>query len=211
VRIKKSLLMNTRLAKAASHKSSLLTKNISKKIGAESMIPHFSSDVRSLLLTMPTYTPALLATGELLSLVLRVDTLQPFRKHYPITLRFSAWCAPSGTWVCALAFRVADSPTSPLEGDSYLNPRQQGDWENLERLAQQEQFPLIFCNATLTEAVGKAIPWPPSQRAEIQAALELIAPAVPGKIAGSSDPEFQQAKEAFQEAFSVSALLALPR
>jgi hypothetical protein len=175
------------------------------------MIPHFSSEVRSLLLKIPTFTPTLLATGELLSLVLRVDKLQPFRKPFPLTLRFTAWCAESGTWICAMAFRVADHPTDPLEGDAYLNPRQQGDWENLERLARQEKFPFIFCNSLLTEAVGKAIPWPASQRAEIQAAIELIAPSVPGKIHGSFDPEFQAAKAEFQKLFSVSELLALPR
>jgi hypothetical protein len=41
------------------------------------MIPHFSPEVRKVLLQMPPYTPALLAAGDELTLVLQVEKLAP--------------------------------------------------------------------------------------------------------------------------------------
>lgn len=100
-----------------------------------------------------------------------------------------------------VAFRVAD-----MEGDAYLNPRQQGDRENLERLTRQTRFPFVFCDKLLMEAVGKSVSWSEQQRKEMQAVLDIL--EIPGAIEGSFDPDFQQAKDLFQAQFSVRDILA---
>jgi hypothetical protein len=173
------------------------------------MTPHFSPDLRAALLGTPVSTPALLAAGEELTLVLRVDKLAPFRKPLPLLVKVFAWQPEGGAWVVAVAFRVTAHPRAPLEGDAYLNPRQQGDWDNLERLSRQTRFGFFFCNSTLTEAVGKAVPWTDQQQ-EIRALLAEMDPTVGGRLRGPYDPDFARAKELFQARFPVRDLLAEP-
>src|SRR3954470_23248801 len=86
------------------------------------MTPHFSPDLRAALLGTPVSTPALLAAGEELTLVLRVEKLAPFRKPLPLLVKVFAWQPEGGAWVVAVAFRVTGNPRAPLEGDAYLNP-----------------------------------------------------------------------------------------
>lgn len=156
---------------------------------------------------MPTYTPALLAAEEYLTLVLRVDKLAPFRKPLPLMARVVAWQHSGGAWVVAVAFRVTDNLKDPMEGDAYLNPRQAEDWENIKRLSRQDKFPFIFCNSSLTEATGKAVPWTPQQHGEVQKLIDTIDPELAGRLSGSYDPDFQVAKQEFQKLFTVGELL----
>jgi hypothetical protein len=144
------------------------------------------------------------------ALVLRVERLKPFRhERLPITVQLAAECSPEHTWVVAIAFRVADNPRKPLEGDAYLNPRQEGDHALLLRLTRQHRFPLIFLSPDLRQAVGKTVSWSEQQRQEVQQLLALI-PAVGlvSSIEGSWDPDFEQAKRAFQARYSVQQLLS---
>lgn len=171
------------------------------------MTPHFSPGVRRILLQMPTYTPSLLATGDDLALVIRVEKLAPFRKPLPLMVRVVTWQHGGGAWLVTVAFRVTDNPKDPMEGDAYLNPRQAEDWANIERLSKQTRFPFIFCNPSLTEAVGKAVPWTAQQQGEISELIRTINSDLVGRLGGDYDPDFQVAKDEFQRLYGVKELL----
>lgn len=82
---------------------------------------------RSLLLKMPLYTPVLLGLQDRkkTALTIRVDNLASFRKpELPIQVGFCLYRSEAGTWLVCVPFRVFDNPKDPLEGDTYLNPRQ---------------------------------------------------------------------------------------
>lgn len=166
---------------------------------------------RSLLLRMPLYTPVLLGlegrneTG----LVMRVDDLTTFRKpELPITIKLVAWRSGQGTWLICIVFRVVDNPQDPLEGDAYLNPRQTSDYEMLLRLSLQKTLPLIFLSPDLHDAVGKQISWRDAQREQVFRAVMVIQKDLRGgKLSGSFDPDFEEAKKEFQARFTVRELL----
>ncbi len=168
---------------------------------------------RRALLSLPLYTPVLLglADREVTSLTIRVDDLQSFRQaEIPITIKFVAHRSTQGTWVMCVAFRVADNPHEPLEGDAYLNPRQREDYENLLALARQKIFSLIFLAADLSDAVGKQISWGEAQREEVFRAIMTMRKDLAGeKLSGGFDSDFEQAKIAFQNMHSVGDLLTL--
>ena len=170
------------------------------------MTPHFSPRIRNTVLAMPLWTPALVAMEDELSLVLRTDNLRSFQKPLPITVRVVSWRSREGTWVVCVAFRVMEDPKNPVEGAAYLNPQQAEDWEHLQRLSRQTRVPFVFCDKTLLEAVGKAVPWTTPQQQEVRALVERI--GFPGEGDGTFDPDFQRAKDAFQAQFSVRDLLA---
>lgn len=167
---------------------------------------------RSVLLQMALYTPVLLGLADRneTALTMRVDDLTSFRKpELPITIKFTAYRSRLGTWVVCVAFRVVDNPQDPLEGDAYLNPRQAQDYEMLLSLSRQKIFPIILLASDLCDAVGKRISWPDAQREEVfRAIMEMQKDLKGGKLSGSFDPDFEQAKIAFQNTYTVNDLLA---
>lgn len=166
---------------------------------------------RRALVKMPVYTPVLLGLAERneTALLVRVDDLWSFRKAgMPISVKFIAWRSERGTWVCCVAFRVAEKSEGPLEGDAYLNPRQAQDYELILRLTAQEIFPIFFLSADLGDAVGKRISWPDQQRAEVAQAPGWIDQDVTGaKLEGAFDPDFDRSKVAFQKTHALRDLL----
>lgn len=167
---------------------------------------------RSVLLQMPLYTPVLLGLADRneTALTMRVDDLTSFRKpELPITVRFTAFRSGLGTWVVCVSFRVVDNPQDPLEGDAYLNPRQAQDYEMLLRLSLQKTFPIVFLAPDLRDAVGKQISWRDPQREEVfRAIMEMQKDVTGEKLGGSFDPDFEQAKIAFQNTYAVRDLLS---
>jgi hypothetical protein len=161
---------------------------------------------------MPVYTPVLLSLvdREMAALTIRVDDLSSFRKpKVLITVKFVAHRSKQGTWVVCVAFRVADNPQDPLEGDAYLNPRQAGDYECLLEMSRQGIFPLVFMSRDLRDAVGKWLPWRDAQREEVFRAIMTMRKDLTGeKLGGVFDPDFEQAKREFQSRHTVTDLLS---
>ena len=81
-----------------------------------------------------------------------------------------------------VAFRVFDNLDNPLEGDAYLNPRQEADRQTLEYLTTQERMPFVFLSADLKHNVAKSISWQEKSR---QAAREIFERSAAGVITGS--------------------------
>ena len=167
---------------------------------------------RSILLGMPTYTPFLLGLEGRndTAVIIRVDDLASFLEtELPITIKFVAYRGRLGAWVVCVAFRVVDDAHDPLEGDTYLNPRQAFDYELLLKLSRQKIFPIIFLAPDLRDAVGKRISWRDTQREEVFRAVMAMQKDLRGeKLTGNYDPDFGTAKEEFQKSFSLRDLLS---
>lgn len=168
--------------------------------------------IKKTLLHFPVWTPTLIGITrqgqDQTALALRVEALKPFRqKDLPITIQIAAYKAASGIWVFALAFRVADNPNDPLEGDVYMNPRQEHDAGLLENITKQNQFPVLFFSHDLNEQVGKAISWHPQQQIEVRNMLGTAWVEPKKRLQGNFDDEFEKAKREFQKQFTVKHIL----
>ena len=164
--------------------------------------------IKQILLKLPVYTPTLIGAPDerMAALLLRVDSLQQGFK--PKGLKFQVAFAGyehEGSYLACVAFRVFDNPTDPLEGDAYLNPRQESDRKALEYLTEQERFPFVFLSSDLKREVAKSISWQPKSRAAAREVFERSEGV--SLIGGSFDPEFQTAKNYFQRLYSVKAIL----
>ena len=156
---------------------------------------------------LPIYTPALMALTEppLAALVIRVDKLDSFdQRGLSLQVAFAGY-EHEGNYLACLAFRVFDNPTKPLEGDAYLNPRQQSDRKALGYLATQQHFPFVFLSANLKREVGKSISWQQKSRDAAREVYDRSASA--GILADSFDREFQRCKDKFQSIYTVKDLL----
>jgi len=128
--------------------------------GGEAMETKIPEPQRPFLLRAPVYTPSITGLGDKADVVIRVDSLSSFRKpKLPIQVGLTLYRSGSGTWLVCVPFRIFDNPQDPLEGDTYLNPRQKEDYVLLEKLASQESFPFVFLSSDLGESVAKMIPW----------------------------------------------------
>lgn len=163
---------------------------------------------KEILQTLPVYTPTLLGLidPEITAVVIRVESLEPFESE---DLRLNASFAGyelDGTYLACVAFRVFDNPDDPLQGDAYLNPRQQIDRKALENLTVQVQLPFVFLSENLRREVVRPAAWREQNRAG--AGQVLTASAGIALIEGSLDPEYQKAKTRFQARYAVKDLLS---
>jgi hypothetical protein len=177
-------------------------------LGKRSPIMLLENNAKEIFLTLPVYTPALLALRdpEIAALIIRVDSLTAFQQtDLRVQTAFTAY-EHNGTHLACVAFRIFDNPDDPLIGDAYLNPRQAIERKALENLTAQEQLPLVFLSEDVTGEVVKFLPWREKNRADVRKLLASSAGF--GLIEGSFDPEYQKAKERFQANYSIKNLLS---
>lgn len=137
-----------------------------------SLVVLLENNPKQIFLSLPSYTPTLLALTEpdLTTLVIRVDSSKPFEQE-DLRLQVSfAGYEHGGTYLACVAFRIFDNPDDPLLGDAYLNPRQAIERKALQNLTLQQQLPFIFLSGDLTREVVTYISWQERSRAHAREA-----------------------------------------
>ncbi|MBI3798481.1 MAG: hypothetical protein HY268_16150 [Deltaproteobacteria bacterium] len=168
---------------------------------------------RTLLLQQPLVTPILLRLEKSsdTALALRVADLFSFRRQgLPLTARAIGYQAKEGTWVVAVAFRIAGIPVASLEDVVYVNPQCEADFSLLQSLATQERLPFLFLSPHLKIVIRQEALWSVHHRQEVRLLLAQMSHTQPKKRLGESeDLDFARARKEFQELYSVSTLLAV--
>src|SRR5262245_32477225 len=142
----------------------------------------FSPSSRAFLLQQPLATPILVRLEKPAdtALALRVTDLFSFRRPgLPITVRAIGYQAKEGTWVIAVAFRIAGIPVAPLEGVVYINPHSEADCSLLQPLATQERLPFLFLSPHLKIVISEEALWSVHHRQEIRLLLAQVAHTQP--------------------------------
>jgi len=168
---------------------------------------------RTLLLQQPLVTPILLrlekSSGT--ALAIRVADLFTFRRQgLPITAKAIGYQAKEGTWVVAVAFRIAGIPVASLEDVVYVNPQCEADFSLLQSLATQERLPFLFLSPHLKIVIRQEALWSVHHRQEVRLLLAQVSHTQPKRRLGEGeDLDFARARKEFQELYSVSTLLAV--
>jgi hypothetical protein len=171
-----------------------------------------SQAARASLLRHPTATPILarLEKSADTALAMRVVDLFSFRRQgLPITARAIGYQGKEGTWVAAVAFRIAGTPGAPREGAAYANPRHEDDLHLLQSLATQERLPFLFLSPRLKVVIRQEAPWSVHHRQEVRLLLAQVGHAQTNTgLARDEDHDFARARKELQELYPVSTLLA---
>ncbi len=172
-----------------------------------------SQAYRALLLGKPSATPILIRLEKSAdtALAMRVTDLFSFRRQgLPITVRAIGYQGKEGTWVVALAFRIAGIPVAPLEGVAYVNPRREDDLRLLQSFATQERLPFLFLSPHLKVVIRQEAIWSVHHRQEVRLLLAQVAHSQPTqRPAEGEDLDFERARKELQDLYSVSTLLAV--
>lgn len=178
------------------------------------MAKRLSPASRTTLLHTPQLTPIMvsLAKPEETGFALRTANLFSFRRQdLSLLVRPISYQGKEGIWVAAIAFRIAGSRTTSLEGAAYLNPRSAADLRLLQHLTKQDCFPILFFSPTLRIAIRQAAEWTVHYRQELRV---MLAQAMYARIDDTisrkaMDPDFEQARQEFEQMYPIEKLLAL--
>jgi hypothetical protein len=168
---------------------------------------------RTALLQTPLATPVLigLEKSQEAALAIRVTDLFSVRRQgLPITVRAIGYQGKEGTWIVAVAFRIAGTPVAPFAGAAYVNPRQEDGLRLLQRLATQERLPFLFLSPSLRVVVRQEAGWSVHHRQEVRLLLAQMAHVQTNKrLTGGEDLDFERAKKEFQDLYSIKTLLVV--
>jgi len=164
--------------------------------------------------TAPFYMPVFLPAPECPEplIAMRVEDLGWFyQQFYRTVIRFTAWCGPYDTWVFAFPFRIDVQRDFWIEGTPCLNPRSVTDAAMIRKFTQHEVIHLWVLNADLSDFVTTEIVWPAAQHRLVSKLLAEVDLTLLGeKLTSPFDPDYEAAKRAFQERYTVEELLYAP-
>lgn len=165
------------------------------------LLPSF----RSFMLQAPFYSSALIIMREWREpvLTMRVQDLTPFQDEYRARVGVRAWRNEQGTWVTAVLFCLEAPRRFRIQGRPCLNPRRAADYAVMQRFAREEAIRFLFLSADLEEAEDGQIVWPVEQRTQVRRLIERIdASFVGDKLTSAFDPDFEQARQEFEQLFT---------
>ncbi|HXG21539.1 MAG TPA: hypothetical protein VNN62_20990 [Methylomirabilota bacterium] len=169
------------------------------------LLPSF----HSFMLQAPLYTSVLIVMREWREpvLTMRVQDLTPFQHAYRARVGFCTWRNAQGTWVTAIPFCLDAPGRFRIQGRPCLNPRRAADYAMMQRFAMEESVRFLFLSADLEEAEDGQIVWPPAQRMQVRQLIEQIdASFVGDKSTSAFDPDFEQARQEFEQLFTTVEL-----
>jgi hypothetical protein len=145
-----------------------------------------------------------------LALVVRVEELEWFvESGFPLSLSFTVWQSPQGTWLAAIAYQLYPTFGEMKLGVFFLNPRQQEGTAILDKLPRQERLAVIFLSADCNTHYTTTLPQDIDERSQWQQRISLINTTVSAnRLDGQKDTDFETAVAEFQDRYSLQDILA---